>query len=173
MTIETLVRPLRTSLCALLLSAPAVWAHEFPAPTGEVILTVSGAIGHTNVDGTLQLDAALMASLPQHSFATSTIWTEGTATYSGVLLRDLLAAVEASGATVTLTALNDYQISMPAADAAADGPLLAYLADGAPMSVRDKGPVWMLFPYDDVAAYRSEQTYARSIWQLTRIEITD
>jgi hypothetical protein len=62
---------------------------------------------------------------------------------------------------------------MPAADALADGPLLATLANGEPMSVRDKGPVWMLFPYDDVAAYRTEQTYARSIWQLNRIEITD
>jgi hypothetical protein len=50
---------------------------------------------------------------------------------------------------------------------------LATLADGKPMSVREKGPVWMLFPYDDVAAYRTEQTYARSIWQLNRIEITD
>lgn len=173
MIIDTLASPLRIGLVTLLMSSPAALADEFPAPTGEVILTVSGAIGTTNVEKTLQLDAALMASLPQHSFTTSTIWTEGTATYTGVLLRDLLDAVGATGETVTLTALNDYQISMPAADAAADGPLLANLADGAPMSVRDKGPVWMLFPYDEVAAYRSEQTYARSIWQLTRIDITD
>ncbi|WP_216842449.1 molybdopterin-dependent oxidoreductase [Tabrizicola piscis] len=157
---------------ALLVSGPAL-AETLPAPQAEVILTVSGAIGTTNADGVLALDADLMASLPQHSFTTATIWTEGTATYSGVLLRDLLAAAGATGATVKLTALNDYQISMPAADALADGPLLAFLADGQPMSTRDKGPVWLIYPFDDVAAFRTEQTYARSIWQLNRIEITD
>ena len=136
-------------------------------------MTVSGKIANTNSDGVLALDAELFATLPQHSFTTSTIWTEGTATYTGVLLRDLLAAVGADGATVKLTALNDYEISMPAADALEDGPLLANLSNGEPMSVRDKGPVWMIFPFDDVAAYRTEQTYSRSIWQLNRIEIAD
>ena len=170
---DNLIRPIRTSLLALALSATMAAAQDMPAPTGDVLLTVTGAIEKTNAEGALMLDAALLESLPQHSFTTSTIWTEGTATYSGVMLRDLLDAIGAKGATVTLTALNDYQISMPAADALADGPLLATLADGKPMSVREKGPVWMLFPYDDVAAYRTEQTYARSIWQLNRIEITD
>lgn len=106
-------------------------------------------------------------------FATSTIWTDGTATYSGVLLRDFLLAVGATGDTVTLTALNDYQITIPAADALEDGPLLAYLSDGKPMSVRDKGPVWLIYPFDDDPAYQNEQTFSRSIWQLNRIEIAD
>jgi hypothetical protein len=173
MMFENLIQPIRTSLLALAFSASMVAAQDLPAPTGEVILTITGTIEKTNAEGALVLDAALLASLPQHSFTTSTIWTEGTARYSGVLLRDLLDAIGAKGTTLTLNALNDYQISMPAADAQADGPLIATLANGEPMSVREKGPVWMLFPYDDVAAYRTEQTYARSIWQLNRIEITD
>jgi hypothetical protein len=41
------------------------------------------------------------------------------------------------------------------------------------MSVREKGPIWMIFPYDSVEAFRTEQTYARSIWQLDRIAVTD
>jgi hypothetical protein len=157
----------------LAFAAHATQAQDMPAPTGEVILTVSGAITTTNGDDVLALDAALFATLPQHSFTTGTIWTEGTATYSGVLLRDLLAAVGATGGTVKLTALNDYEISMPAAEAREDGPLLANLAGGQPMPVRDKGPVWLIYPYDGVAGYRTEQTYARSIWQLNRIEISD
>lgn len=160
-------------LLAAMIPVGAAWADSLPAPQGKVILTVSGAIASTNGDGVLALDADQMASLPQHSFATATIWTEGTTTYSGVLLRDLLTVAGATGGTVRLTALNDYQITMSAADALADGPLLAYLADGEPMSTREKGPVWLIYPFDDVAAYRTEQTYARSIWQLNRIEITD
>jgi hypothetical protein len=175
-----MTRPfLSNSLCAGVVALVAAFAAQAthsetkPAPTGEIILTVSGAIGTTNGDGVLALDAALFATLPQHSFTTGTIWTEGTATYTGVLLRDLLAAAGTTGETVNLKALNDYQISMPAADALEDGPLLANLSDGKPMSLREKGPVWLIFPYDDVAGYRTEQSYARSIWQLNRIEVAD
>lgn len=156
--------------CALAAAAPA---QDFAAPTGEVILTITGAIGATNAPGALHLDQAQFAALPQHSITTSTIWTEDTPTFEGVLLKDLIAAAQAKGGTLHLTALNDYQISMPVADAKDDGPLLAYLMNGEPMSVRDKGPVWLVFPYDQNADYRTEQTYARSIWQLDRIDFSD
>jgi hypothetical protein len=148
-------------------------ASELAAPTGEVILTVTGAIGATNADGAARFDMDLLNSLPQHSFTTSTIWTEGTNTYSGVLLKDLLAAVDATGTTVNATALNDYQISFPAAEIRDDAPLVAYLVDGEPMSVRDKGPLWLIFPFDSNADYRTEETYARSIWQMDRISLAE
>ena len=44
--------------------------------------------------------------------------------------------------------------------------------NGEIMSLRDKGPLWVIYPYDQNAAYRSEVTYSRSIWQLDRIEVT-
>lgn len=148
-------------------------ASDLAPPGGEVILTVTGAIGTTNSDGAARFDMDLLTSLPQHSFTTSTIWTEGTNTYSGVLLKDLLAAVGATGTTVNATALNDYQINFPVADVAADAPLVAYLVDGEPMSVRDKGPLWLIFPFDSNASYRTEETYARSIWQMDRLSLAE
>ena len=42
---------------------------------------------------------------------------------------------------------NDYAITLPLDDVQADAPLLAFLMDGQPMSLRDKGPVWMVYPY--------------------------
>jgi hypothetical protein len=39
------------------------------------------------------------------------------------------------------------------------------------MSVRDKGPLWVIYPYDAVPEYKSERIYARSIWQLVSIEV--
>ncbi|RYH00603.1 oxidoreductase, partial [Salipiger sp. IMCC34102] len=39
------------------------------------------------------------------------------------------------------------------------------------MQVRDKGPLWIVYPYDDTPEYRSEVIYSRSIWQLDRIEV--
>jgi hypothetical protein len=166
-------RTATAALCLAIGTAFAATANELPAPAGEVILTVTGAIGVTNAEGEARFDLDLLKSLPQHSFATSTIWTDGINTYSGVLLKDLLAAVGATGATINATALNDYQISFPAADVADDAPLVAYLVDGEPMSVRDKGPLWLIFPFDSNAAYRTEESYSRSIWQMDRLSLAE
>jgi hypothetical protein len=59
------------------------------------------------------------------------------------------------------------------AEALVDGALVSYLRNGAPMTLRDKGPVWLVYNYDSDPAYRTEVIYANSIWQLDRIEITD
>jgi hypothetical protein len=43
--------------------------------------------------------------------------------------------------------------------------------DDRPMSVREKGPLWVIYPFDDVPEYQNETIYSRSIWQLDRIEV--
>ena len=144
-------------------------ADGFAPPTGDVVLTVSGKIAASNVKGSLELDAAQLAALPQTSFTTTTTWTDGPQVFQGVLLKDLIAAVGATGNTISLGATNDYTITMPMADVRGDGPLLAYLMNGKPMALRDKGPVWMVYPYDSNEKYRTEETYSRSIWQLITI----
>jgi hypothetical protein len=152
------------------LAATVTFADTFAPPKGEVVLTVTGSITVANSSDGLALDLAQFEALPQHSFTTSTTWTEGKSTFQGVLLKDLIAAVGATGSSVNMTALDDYVISMPTADVKDDGPMLAYLIDGKPMSVRDKGPIWLLYPYDENADYRTEESYSRSIWQLVRVE---
>ena len=47
------------------------------------------------------------------------------------------------------------------------------MMDGAEMSSRQKGPLWILFPFDDRPEYRTEQAYSWSIWQLARIIVTE
>lgn len=155
---------------ALVMAGSMAFAHDFAAPKGAVLLTATGSITATNNEAALALDQDQLAALPQHVFTTSTTWTEGTPTFQGVLLKDYIAAIGATGKTITLTALNDYKITMPLADVRDDGPMLAYLMDGKPMSLRDKGPIWLVYPYDANADYRTEVAYARSIWQLDRIE---
>jgi hypothetical protein len=69
------------------------------------------------------------------------------------------------------TAINDYTVEIPLSDAVEGGPIIAYLMDGEEMSIRDKGPLWVIYPYDSDADFRSEVVYSRSIWQLDRLEI--
>lgn len=165
----------RAVLGGLFLFSAALVAHadDFAPPGGEVLLTLSGQLGQTNMDGTLQLDQAMLEALPQTEFSTSTTWTSGTPTFRGVLLKDLVAAVGATGERVTLQAVNDYAISIPMSDIGPDAPLLAFLMDGETMSLRDKGPIWMVYPYDSNEKFRTEETYSRSIWQLTQIIFAD
>lgn len=86
-------------------------------------------------------------------------------------LRDLLDHVGAASGMITAVALNDYLIQIPTSDATIPGPVVAYLHNGKQMSVREKGPLWVVYPYDDNPVYNTEEYYARSIWQLIRLEV--
>jgi hypothetical protein len=149
----------------------AAEAGQLGAPQGPVLLTVSGAVEVTNQGDAAQFDMEMLRQLPVTRIETETIWTEGKQVFEGVELSALLSAVEARGTRLSATAINDYAVEIPVSDAVGGGPIVAYMRNGAPMSVRDKGPLWVVYPYDTNADYRSEVTYARSIWQLDRIEV--
>ncbi len=163
---------LRALLALLCLGLPAM-ASELPAPTGPVLLTVTGNIAARNVGDTAQFDLAALESLPARSFTTATIWTEGEQRFTGVALRDLLDILGAQGSRIRTIAINDYAVDIPASDWDDSAPIIAYRNNGAPMSVRDKGPLWIVYPYSSDTAFQTEQIYSRSIWQLDRIDVID
>lgn len=148
-------------------------AQTLPAPEGPVLLTVSGNIAVTNVGETAQFDLSMLQALGETDVVTDTIWTPGSHRFTGVLLETLLAAVGAEGADVSATAINDYTVEIPRADATEDGPIIAYAMDGKPMSRRDKGPLWVIYPYASDPKYRTEVIYSRSIWQLDRVTVVE
>lgn len=167
-----LVRLAQALALSWALAVPAM-GQSLPAPKGEIILTITGDIKNTNAEGAAVFDLEMLQSLPAHEFDTETIWTEGTHTFSGVSLGTLLKAVGAEGVAIRATALNDYAVEIPMTDATDGSALIAYHFDGAEMSVREKGPLWVVYPYSSNAKYRSEVIYSRSIWQLDRLEVID
>lgn len=148
-------------------------AADLPEPQGNVLLTVSGKVSATNRDGTAVLDRDMLETLPKTRIETATIWTDGVHVFQGVLIKDLVDALGITGTVLQATAINNYSIEIPMADAVEGGPIIAYLFDGNEMSLREKGPLWVIYPYDDTAAYRKEVIYSRSIWQLDRINALD
>ncbi len=141
---------------------------EIPAPKAEVILTVDGAISAAQP---VELDLDGLKPLPAEPFKTSTIWTEGELTFTGVPLKTLMQEVGATGTVVIAEALNGYAVEVPLDGLEDKAPILAYLIDGEPFSRRDKGPLWVVFPYDSDDRYKSETIYAYSIWQLRKITV--
>ncbi|MDA9207305.1 molybdopterin-dependent oxidoreductase [Octadecabacter sp.] len=160
-----LAQPALALVLAMAVSTQAL-ADEVTTP----LLTVTGSFDAAD-DGALVLDREALLEFPATTFETSTIWTEGVHTFTGVSLAYLAADLGVEGGQFLATAINDYTVEIPFKDAVEGGPIIAYLMDGEEMSVRDKGPLWVIYPYDSDAEYRSEVIYSRSIWQLDRLEI--
>ena len=130
-----------------------------------VILTVSG-LGE-DIEYTL----ADLRAIGSETFETSTIWSEGVQSFTGVPLYLLLEELGITGGRLLARAINDYAVEIPLSDGVEGGPIIAYLVNGEEMSVRNKGPLWLVYPFDLNPEYRSEVIYSRSIWQLDRIEV--
>ncbi|WP_424988557.1 hypothetical protein [Microbulbifer sp. S227A] len=158
-------------LMAVAVAVPAASANGFDAPGGPVLLTVSGKIAVTNVGDTAQFDMAMLEALDSRTIETTTIWTDGVQRFRGASLLALTTLLGIEDGVLRAAAVNDYSVEIPVSDAVEDGPIIAYELNGAPMSLRNKGPLWIVYPFDGNGAYRSEQIYTRSIWQLDRIEV--
>ena len=172
MSLKSLTRQFGMSLgLAVMLFTTPVSAEMLAAPSGDAILTVSGKVTVTNQGETAVLDRAMLEAMPQVSFKTKTIWTEGEIEFTGILLSDLLRRLEIENGTLKATAINDYAVDIPVADALQEPAIIAYLINGKPMSVREKGPLWIVYPYDSEKKFQAEVYYSRSIWQLDRIVV--
>lgn len=167
----TFLLPLRIGLLACALFSWPAFAQTLPTQSGPTILTVTGLDPARFAGGSQVFDLAMLKALPQDTFSTTSIWTDGSHTFKGVPLAALVAYLGMTGTTLSLHAINDYSIKMPLNAVEPQAPLLAYQMDGVPMTIRDKGPIWVIYPYDSAARYRTDTTYSRSVWQLDRIDV--
>lgn len=162
----------RGLLCvgSFIIAAAEAAADALPPPEGDVILTIIGRIDETNSGDAAVFDLAMLQAMDPIRIETTTIWTEGMQVFEGVPLTRLIAEVGATGSVIAASAWNDYTVEIPLSDVIPGGPILAYAQNGEPLSVRDKGPLWVVYPYDAKPEYQSETIYARSIWQVKRME---
>ena len=159
------------TLGSALLLGPVLPARALERPRGTVVLTLTGRLRNPNQGDRAHFDMDMLAALPQTSFSTRTPWYAQARRFTGPLLRDVLAAAGALGTMLRLVALNDYRVDMPVDDAQRHDVVLARLLDDRPMSVRDKGPLFVIYPFDADPALRSAVYYARSAWQLRTIDV--
>ncbi|EKP0309497.1 molybdopterin-binding oxidoreductase [Aeromonas veronii] len=139
---------------------------------GPVILKVSGNIRAADeVDGKVLFDLARLQALPQYEVVTSNPWVDKPHRYRGPKLADVLAAVGADGKSITLTALNSFQIRIDWEKVAKYDPILAWEDDGVIMRVRDKGPLWFMLPLDQYPELKRSEYTDMMIWQLDLIDI--
>lgn len=146
-------------------------AEPLALPTEKPILTISGNIDTTNKDGTAQFDRAMLEALGMETVETTTPWYKGSVRFEGVSLDRLMKRVGAKGSRVTVIALNDYSSDIPMDDFSKYNVILALKRDGNYMPVRDKGPLFIIYPFDSNPDLKSQAFYSRSVWQVAKIVV--
>ena len=160
----------RFGLIVALVSAMVNTAAPSVAQSEPIILTIDGKVagGHP-----VNFTRSELIALGTSSITTSTPWNEGTPTFEGVPMSVLLAEVGATGSAAEILALNNYKTSIPVSDFADYPVILALKKDGEFLAVRDKGPLFVVYPFDASSELAADIYYSRAAWQVRKITITN
>jgi hypothetical protein len=139
-------------------------------PANPLILTVTGELGCCP-QGQALFDLQRLDALPQVEVNTLTPWTDQEDSYQGVRLSVLLDELEARGQRIDATALNDYSMLLNLQAAREYPVILATRKNGKVMRVRDKGPIWVIYPLSDFPELRKEEHHQAMVWQLKSLNI--
>lgn len=157
-----LIRRVATLLFVAALSTGAAVEAKSPA-----LVLSAGPDAETTVEFTLEE----LAEIPQVTVVTLNEFTDAPVSYRGPLMRDVLAFLGLDDIEVVrVYAANDYYVDIPTSDFQRYSVILALEADGARLSRREKGPLWVMYPMSDHPELRDPVYNARLIWQVVRIE---
>ncbi|AML53630.1 hypothetical protein RC74_10910 [Falsihalocynthiibacter arcticus] len=137
------------------------------ADNPDILLQVTGQ----TLDAPAALDRAMLEALPVTTIETSTVVTDGTHSFTGFLMRDLLDHLGATGDSVTAIALNDYAVEIPMIDFYDYDVIVATHMDGQALNRADKGPFWIVYPRDNHPALQDIRYDYRWVWQLYQLNV--
>jgi len=141
------------SLSAGIVAVPA-WA--------DLLLTIRAG------DKIVEISGDEFSALETVEYATSTDWTDGASTFNGPLVRDV---IESAGVDPTEIETIHATAEIPTSDIIKYKVILATKMDGKRLTLRDKGPLWVVYPRDDHAELNDPEINARWIWQLVELKL--
>lgn len=157
---------------ALLNISTAHAIETLPKPKGQVLLTVKGQVTNTNHTSGAIFDMPMLLELGTQSFVTHTPWSDVTYKFKGIAIKDILDAVGASeNSSIKLRALDDYQVVVPWKDLIPYNAILAFSRNNVPLTRRDRGPLWLVYPRDMDEDLENSKFDNYWVWQLLEIEV--
>ena len=132
--------------------------------TGQPIVTFTGLV---NGGQPLAADLASLNALPSQTLTIVEPFMMQSMTFTGVGFADLLNAANATGQSITLHALDDYEVTLDAAVLQEPGVMLATQADGKPIDGASGGPVRLVFP----ASSESGKDTDLWVWSIDQITV--
>lgn len=114
-------------------------------------------------------------AMAQQTVDTATPYSHGEVRFSGPLLEDVLEKVMddeiEQGTPITLTALNDYTVHTTVDVLSKADAIIATRKDGIRLSIRDRGPFWLILPLSDRPELDNENYHRLLVWHLHQIRI--
>lgn len=184
-----LIRRGLAALLAVFLMGPLqAAAAGLAAPEGAVVVTVAGNIENSNrgpfdpaqdlflkyhevsFDKAAAFDAAMLEALGLHEVTVAVPEWPAPVRIAGPRLRDLVAAVGGQGQTVSLLALDGYASEVSWDDLQALDWIVGLKADGRPLALGQRGPLWVVYGAPDGRALTAEDEL-RWPWATFYIEI--
>lgn len=137
-----------------------------PALADDVVLTVMRPNGEPQTYAMEALEA-----LGVKTITTTTSWTDGPVRFEGVPVAAILDAAGGAPTTVKAIAINDYSADLPADELRRYPAIVATRMNGERMALRDKGPLWIVYPRDDFPELNDEKHNFKWVWQLKALEL--
>ena len=136
-----------------------------PVLSNKVILTIY------TPDDVKQLSHAQIEAIGLKRLNTSTFWPQDYGEFNGVLLRDLLSESGIENVSqIKITALDDYITIIPQEDWRKWDVILATRHEKKVISIRDKGPLRIIYPKDIGGEVAESDMRVRWIWAVKSIE---
>ncbi|PWQ97641.1 hypothetical protein [Leucothrix pacifica] len=110
--------------------------------------------------------------MSKQQFKTHHSWAKEPETFTGPLLEDVVKIACGGATKINMKALNDYAIDVDFAYAKSLKPIVAHSVNGKRMSVRDKGPLWIMVPSDKLKS-KPKELDGMLIWQLSDIIVME
>jgi hypothetical protein len=158
--------------------------------TGDpVIVTVTGAVENTN-RGAFDAETDVFFKHHELNFHNAHAFTRGALaalgmqeitlayaeewsgerTFRGPRLADVLAAVGASGDTVTVQALDGYGLALDRKMIEDGQFILALVSNGEPLAIGGFGPAWLVYPPEDWT-HPTVATNSGLVWSIFHIAV--
>ncbi|MGV1795316.1 hypothetical protein [Rhizobium sp. A37_96] len=148
-------------------------AHVPQGCRRDVFLTISGKIGRTtnSAGNAYEMSEREFLALSTSTVTTSTPWTPKS-DFTGPLLSKLLGETEAEGKKLRLTAFDNFSVEVDAAYLEKYGTILATSKNGTRLTIRDFGPIFVMYPRDSFKDELDTPAAASYlVWQLCGIEV--
>jgi hypothetical protein len=152
--------------------------QAIPTPKDKPLITITGEIKAQNSSSasktpTITMDRASLQAVGLVEYEVKDFFELKVNRFRGVLMRDLLALwqVPPEANQVTLTALNDYKVTIPI-KLMQDYPILLALEQNGNMMQPDyRGPAMIVTPHQQYSSVKALDNQYYWIWQIATIHI--
>lgn len=141
--------------------------HSAPALASDPLFTLTPASGTTVAVTDTELTEIGSTEIKTRLVGES----EDVATVRGVLFSKLLEHYDVDAERLLVTGLDGYSAEIPVEELQDYPVLIAIEVNGERLSVRSKGPSWVIYPFTDHPEIHDQLREARSVWQIADISV--